>query len=375
MSGNYPPILKSQVHEDLTIRARGGMFVYLAVWLVSTIWANVPASHPVFFYLNTLLISITLLLRLLHYRIVRKNPQYKIDLMSRALILLVLFSALHWGLLSAWILYSNEFPQLNYPYMIMLAAFAIGGTTTLSISREIRIFYPVLMFIPALLQGLLFDENSLFLMLSLLALLSYIYVLEASRVSSEDYYKAITNGKIAAERAHMLEKLSNTDPLTLLKNRLYFNSRFIEEWKRCGRLQIPLSIMMIDLDHFKNINDTYGHVYGDKCLQKVARTLQIQLPRVTDTIARYGGEEFVILLTNTELDMAEKIADKLVRRISDIKLLKDNQAIAVSCSIGVACSVPSHLVDHELLLIAADNAMYQAKQRGRNQWATAEVNV
>lgn len=288
---------------------------------------------------------------------------------------MILLSALHWGLLSAWIFYSVDFPLLDFPFIIMLAAFTIGGSVTLSISREIRIFYPLLMYIPGLLQGFLYDQNTLFLMLSLLTLVSYIYVLEASRVSCKDYYKAITNEKIAAERARKLEQLSNIDPLTQVKNRLYFNKRFIEEWKRGCRQQTSLSIMMLDLDYFKKINDNYGHVYGDRCLKKVAMVLQEQLPRSTDTIARYGGEEFVILLTNTTLETAEKIADRLVLAISEIKLSKDDQVIKVSCSIGVACTIPDHHVNHELLLIAADSAMYQAKQKGRSQWATSEVNL
>ncbi len=361
------------MHKDLTIRARGGMYVYMATWLASALWVDIPTQNPVFFYLNTLILGIILLIRLIHYRIVRKTPEYNVDFMSRVLILVILASALHWGILSAWVFYTNEFPMLFFPYIVMLAAFTIGGSVTLSISREIRIFYPLLMYIPSLLQGFLFDQNTLFLMISLLTFVSYLYVLETSRVSSRDYYKAITNEKKANERALMLEKLSNTDPLTRVKNRLYFNRIFSDEWMRCSRLQAPLSIMMLDLDHFKKINDNYGHIYGDQCLQKVAKTLKTQLPRATDTIARYGGEEFVILLVNTELDYAEKIAGKLIQAISEIEVLKDNKAIPISCSIGVASTIPNHHVSNELLLIAADNAMYKAKALGRHQWVSAEI--
>lgn len=351
------------------------MYVYLIVWLVSTIWAEIPTNNPIFFYLNTLILSGILLLRVVHYRIVRKKPHFNVDLMSRVLILLILISALHWGLISAWIFYSKEFPLLDYPFMVMLSAFAIGGSITLSVSREIRIFYPTLMYAPSLIQGFLFDNNALFLILALLAFLSLIYILEASRVSSMDYFQAITQENIASERASTLEELSNTDPLTRVKNRLFFNRQFTEEWKRHDRLHAPISIMMLDLDHFKYINDNYGHVCGDQCLQEVAQTLQTQIPRSTDTIARYGGEEFVILLKNTKLEMAEKIADRLVQAISEIKLTKDAQAISVSCSIGVASTIPNYQVNGELLLIAADTAMYQAKKNGRNQWVSTKIKV
>lgn len=371
MLDNYPSDLRAQVHEDLTMRARGGTFVYLIAWLVSSIWAGIPASHPVPFYLNTLIFFITSLLRLAHYISVKKDPLYKVGLMSKVLIFLVLFGGLHWGILSAWIFF-NEFSTLLYPYLVMLAAFAIGGSTTLSISREIRILYPLLMFLPGILQGALFDRNSESMLYSLLAVLAYLYVLEASRGASKDYYTAIINGRIAAERARLMEQQSNTDPLTLLKNRLYFNRRFTEEWVRSSRLKVPLSILMLDIDYFKNINDKYGHIVGDECLQAVARTLEDQLPRGTDTIARYGGEEFVILLTNTKSDMAKKIARRLVLAVSEISLLKDEQDISLSCSVGVATVIPDHQSRQELLLIAADAAMYQAKDNGRNQWAVAD---
>jgi len=351
---------------DLTIRARGGIFIYIATWLVTAIWADIPQEHPLFFYLNTVIFLILALLRTTYYLVYIKYPNASIDTLYRWLVTSVLIAAFHWGLLSAWIIYDSDLVDLKYIYFVTLAAFATGGTSTLSISKAIRFYYPLLIFGPTILLGLLVGDGE-FRMLILLAMFLLIYIFEASRVIGKDYWEAISSHELVSKRAQAMKQLSAIDPLTKLGNRAYFDQKYSEEWKRCDRIKSPLSVLMLDLDHFKTLNDSYGHAFGDECLKEVSSILTRELPRETDTIARYGGEEFVILLPDTPLHAAEPIADRLVKAVSQAQLFYNKQAVSTSCSIGVSSSIPDHNCNRQSLLNAADKALYQAKEKGRNR--------
>ena len=364
--------LKRQALQDLTVRARGGIFIYIATWLLTSIWAGVHQIAPLFFYLNTAILLLNALLRGGQYLYFHKRPDSDPNRQYRWLIASILVGAIHWGLLSAWIIYDQNFAELKYIYFITLAAFAIGGTATLSISRPIRIYYPLFIFAPTILVGF-YAGDSEFRILILLAVFSLVYIFEAARVTSRDYWEALASHREASKHAQVMEQLSSVDPLTQLGNRLYFNKNYSEEWKRCTRLRSPLTIFMLDLDHFKVLNDTYGHAFGDECLKEVANTLREELPRETDTVARYGGEEFVILLPYTSLHDAEPIADRLVKVVSQVQLYYDKQRVPLSCSIGVASIIPDQNSDSQHLINAADKALYMAKENGRNQYQVAKA--
>jgi diguanylate cyclase (GGDEF)-like protein len=373
MPDRYPPELKTQVLEDLTTRARGGIVVYLAIWLITASWYDVASVGISFFWINTAALVLLALARFSHYRMTfSKNKAGRdINFLINSLVLLILANGFHLGLQATWILLHEDYASLHYPTLIIIAAIALGGTVTLSISRRVRLFYPVLIFVPPIGSLMLLEPNPEHFFLGILTLFSLVYIADAARLTSRDYWEAINSHRIAEQRATQLELLSTTDPLTQLRNRMYFNKRYREEWKRCSRHEIPFSVLMIDLDNFKQINDTYGHLFGDQCLREVAVTLRRQIPREIDVIARYGGEEFIALLPGTVLIDAERIAEKLVRAIADMKLNADKHTVSLTCSIGVSCVVPDHRGDGDSLLNAADHALYAAKAKGRNCWESA----
>jgi len=129
--------------------------------------------------------------------------------------------------------------------------------------------------------------------------------------------------------------------------------------------------MLIDLDHFKQINDTLGHMVGDECLKLVAKALKSVDLRSTDTLARFGGEEFVVILPNTHLDNAMQIAEKTRAAIKSIDFIVDSKRPVLQASIGVASTLPAHGDDPETLLTSADRALYEAKDAGRNRISVA----
>jgi diguanylate cyclase (GGDEF)-like protein len=174
------------------------------------------------------------------------------------------------------------------------------------------------------------------------------------------------NARLVAE----LSQMARTDWLTGLHNRRYFFEVAGRELERVRRAESALAVLMLDLDRFKEINDTFGHQAGDKILLAVADTLRAQL-RTADVPARFGGEELVVLLPDTSLAQAALVADRLRSAISEIALPNPKGTIAVTVSAGVAALEAVELQQNlELLLNRADEALYAAKRAGRDQVAT-----
>jgi len=165
-----------------------------------------------------------------------------------------------------------------------------------------------------------------------------------------------------------LSRLSMTDALTGLPNRRYFDEIFIAEASRAASAGRPFSMAMIDVDHFKNFNDTHGHAAGDICLRAVAQELRRQVPRNADLIARYGGEEFCILMPNTDTDGAMIVAERIRLGIQRIRIDLGKAIVGVTVSIGVNTIRPGEIMSEMHTLVeAADRALYHAKQLGRNR--------
>ena len=167
--------------------------------------------------------------------------------------------------------------------------------------------------------------------------------------------------KMAAE----LKLLATTDPLTGAINRRELIQRAESELERARRYEHPTSAIMLDIDNFKMVNDTYGHPTGDKVLVSLARLLT-QAVRASDLVARYGGEEFMLILPETPLEQARGIAERIRCAVADTPVMVDDQTIRFTVSLGVTSS-ESVGQDFEALLKAADKLLYQAKQSGRNR--------
>ena len=167
-----------------------------------------------------------------------------------------------------------------------------------------------------------------------------------------------------------LELLSTTDSLTTLFNRGHFENRLDIEFKRALRHHRDLSVILCDIDHFKQINDGFGHKAGDECLRQVALIFKNKITRSGDVIARYGGEEFIILLVDTPLIMAEQVAENLRQEIEHMAMQTDRRPVPVTASFGIASLNQSPLRDAEELVHRADIALYEAKNTGRNRVRT-----
>lgn len=171
-----------------------------------------------------------------------------------------------------------------------------------------------------------------------------------------------------------LDRLSRLDALTDIANRRCFDEALDVAWRTAQRKQGWLSVILIDVDHFKAFNDQYGHAAGDHCLQQVAHALMGSLFRAHDLVARYGGEEFVVLLPETGAEAAQAVAERLLDAVRELQIPHDGNSAAavVTFSAGVACVQPQAGRRPESLLSVADAALYSAKAGGRNRVCVAE---
>ena len=177
---------------------------------------------------------------------------------------------------------------------------------------------------------------------------------------------AESQAEISRLKAEILkrEEEATIDELTNIHNRRAFNQKMEEEHVRFERYNTPFSLVMMDIDHFKHFNDTYGHPTGDKVLRTLSDVVK-QIMRKTDFFARYGGEEFVIIAGGTNLENTALFAEKVRKKVEEINFLYENESITVTVSLGVAEAAPGDTID--TLIKRADDCLYSAKQAGRNR--------
>ncbi len=172
-----------------------------------------------------------------------------------------------------------------------------------------------------------------------------------------------------------LSHMARVDGLTQIPNRRSFDETLSKEWGRLAREDSPLSLILCDIDCFKNYNDHYGHQAGDDCLRRVAQALASCAQRAADLVARYGGEEFVLILPQTPLEGALRVAENMRRTVEKLAIQHAGSIVKpiVTLSLGVASVVPAQHMQANRLIEIADQALYQAKETGRNKVVSGHV--
>ena len=184
-----------------------------------------------------------------------------------------------------------------------------------------------------------------------------------------DISLAVKKERLLREQAEKLRGLAYLDGLTGIPNRRRMDEYLADEFKRADRSGTPLSVIMADIDYFKQYNDTCGHQEGDFCLQRVASAIKSILRRPADLIARYGGEEFVLILPDTAIDGAVTLAEEIRMHIENLNIPHKASKVTghVTLSLGVSGALPNANASEKSLLAQADTALYQAKANGRNR--------
>lgn len=215
---------------------------------------------------------------------------------------------------------------------------------------------------------LLILNNTLFLISATFSLVGC-FLFERSLRQNYLQARMLSFEKIDLEESNLrLQYLTAIDGLTQIANRRSLDLSLSTEWQRAMRKREPIGLIMIDVDHFKLFNDTYGHQAGDECLRGVAGALKDFARRPGDLAARYGGEEFVLVLTNATAVQARAVAEKLRDKIVELAIPHMRSSHGnVTASFGVASIIPGNHIGPETLLLAADQALYRAKGSGRNR--------
>jgi diguanylate cyclase (GGDEF)-like protein len=348
-------------------RTKRGVFLHLPLWLTMSICAGLPASEPWLFYGNAAIFALVTVLRVaLTLRADALVARHR-KAAARVMRVLVFAPCLQWSVLATAANFAGPVHVLMLALQFTTVGLATAGTVVLAIDRFVRIWYPIVAVMPLGLAVLVAQPGPMGLMLFLMDISMILYVSAATRAVHDDYWASLDNRSMLEKRAETLETLSHTDLLTQIPNRLHFEYRLEQAWAAATRERQPLSVLLVDLDHFKTINDTHGHAIGDDCLKAAARALTFGMLRESDLVARWGGEEFIVLLPDTDRETAHSVAERLLGSVGSTRIPCQGGYIGLACSIGVATRYPHGKRNPSSLVKEADRALYEAKNQGRNR--------
>ena len=313
--------------------------------------------------LQTLFNLIRFLLTLKNRKTVLQT-EHQIQSRYQHYIHMVIASALIWGL-SAFLL----FPASAVEYQLLYFLIIVGFTSTaMSLINTLPRAYPILLLIIFACVFIKLATITTQFSISLGLVLSIFIVLMLS--AAQSFRRNLIESIVLRME---LQQQAIHDALTGIYNRRYFMDQLQAEWNRCMRHQRPISIVLIDIDHFKKLNDQYGHQKGDECLVALAELLNKSIHRTGEFVARIGGEEFAIVIPNETTTAASKLAEKLRTDISLLKFNHKQNSFYVSVSLGIACTTPKMGSDCDALISAADQALYQANADGRNCYRISSI--
>lgn len=332
-------------------RAVGAVTLVLSVITAVMSWMNYTQNQ---YEMMTATLVLTFLLISIFVLSLIINIKKVVELMLCAVLsLLCIYFALTGGNEGFAILWALVFP----PAAMLLMELIYG----ISIGLFFEIFFIILFWTPLSSVVSVYYTQTFMMRFPMLYtaffVLSFIakYLITKHEMAENNYIKTI-------------ESLSLTDQLTQIPNRRNFEERLTQEWNRAIRNREPISILFVDVDKFKNYNDTYGHLQGDEALKTVAKVFSTSLKRSVDFVARWGGEEFAVLLPNTAGDHAFTIADKIREQVSITEIpLADGGTTYITISTGISSLTPSLDSSVEDFINCADDALYTAKEEGRNR--------
>ncbi len=254
---------------------------------------------------------------------------------------------------------------------IIKKCFETGSVIDISLSQDIKIDAGIVDFYPKTIIALpiVYANETI----GVLLLASANVFLEETKEKLLSYSKGLALGMRNAMQHDKLQKLAVYDYLTKVYNRRFGMTRLSEEFARAIRTNYPFGLMMIDIDKFKSINDTYGHLIGDKVLVHLCRIIENAV-REGDIIMRYGGEEFLIIVPGASLAKTQELAEKIRRIVEENVIKHDNQEIRMTISIGVSAYPDNSVTNSNALVQLADENLYQAKETGRNKVVVKHEN-
>jgi diguanylate cyclase (GGDEF)-like protein len=358
--------MRLQANKDIANRSITGCFIYLLIWFAIIIPYKVYITDPEIFLWATLVFVILAALRI--YLLFQfKNIYSRNPVLWKLLFYpLVLLPALGWGILCSISFIHPDFEHFSLVIIISTAGLTGGGVAALVPNRPLTVGLLSCFLLPGMVTSLLLTE-AYNISITLMFGIYWIGMYSVTRNQHREYWQALNYSFIIKRHASDLEHLNTLDGLTGLKNRKFFDDSLRKELKAASRSQSSLALLLFDIDHFKKINDRFGHLVGDECLRSLTKLFQKQVKRDTDIVARYGGEEFGIILPDCDIIQATDLAEKIRKSVENHTFKNGNTTISFTLSVGVASEIPSADFTVEQLIERADGALYKAKRDGRNQ--------
>ncbi len=358
-------LIYSRVLEDLKKRSTVGMYFYIVVTVFVLLVDAFYVRHPTFSLLFISLMLGIAVFRILHSQffarmesLLGKEGNYYLFLVS------VYLTSLVWGLGFAYFMIQPGEAGIKMLMMISTAGLGAGGVVAFIPVRKVAVTYALLMFLPSVCLLLLLQGN---LALSFLIVLYVIYMAVIAYRGNREYWQALNNEYELEKKKQAIQEMSRLDSLTGLYNRSCLDEIYGKDFQTARRNKVNLSLILCDIDHFKPINDTYGHIAGDEYLKKIAEVLTQIFQRETDFLFRYGGEEFLVILLGQGKEEALRLAEKARLQVQGTVFPYDGSKINTTMSFGVVSKVPEITDTQEIFLEKADKALYQAKNTGRNR--------
>ncbi len=373
MLEGIPPDLRSEARQhfysSLDARSKPGVVIYWITWALVVIPYNLTLSEPVSWDIMMYIwvgLGVVSVLRYIGLSIVRRDFSRQRRLGDWPSSVTMMICSGSWGLLTIFTWPGLILEPLQPVLIITTAGLCAGGVAALSIARAYIVGFILTLLGPCVLTLALHPDPST-KALSLAFLFFALGMFWFSRIQSKQFEEAITATFLLKAQANELSEITMQDSLTGLKNRRFFEARLRQELKSFNRSGKTLNLLLVDVDHFKQVNDRYGHQFGDECLRRVAHVLSDHFQRETDTVARIGGEEFAIVLSNTDRAVAVRMAEEVRQEFEYSAFSFSGQSLKVTVSIGLASlSVGTMMTSPELIKLA-DMALYKAKHNGRNR--------
>lgn len=351
----------SQVDQDLELRAIKGSYTYVLIWLVIAGWLGFYESNPAAFLIWSVALFLMGVSRsaLAHFSN-RMRPGFR-DLWLYIFAFNAVAPALSYGvLLSLTMLNAGYQPLFEY---LLMAVFALvsGGVINFAPHKAILLAFLAALIVPPTITSLFFAESRQLVGILLMIYSAFMFV-QTNRLNRE-YFQMI-------DQQEQLEKLNNEDVLTGIANRRYFEAALRKSWKVHMRAESRIGLLIIDIDHFKNVNDTHGHPTGDAVIKSVAQCIAQSCQRDTDEVARIGGEEFAVLVGFASEKSIKGLSEKIRSRVAALEVPFEEKHLQVTVSIGANLIAPKPKIDIDDLFRIADQHLYVAKENGRNQVVT-----
>ena len=356
--------INKRVVQDLKKRSTMGILFYILLAIIVIFPEKFYERH--FAFALTFLSSLlgVCLFRLVHLVISSKSEDRYETIHNNIFFVSVILTALIWGVALAYVTGLKGEYATRTLITVCVSGLCAGGVVAFVPYRNLSIFFNLAILMPSTVSMFVTQTH---LYLASMFFLFSAYMVSISVRGNREYWDALENEHLLEIKSQELARLSNTDPMTGLYNRRYFDAVMEKEWKRSWRTGGLLSVILLDIDHFKNINDTFGHQVGDEYLKRLAFVLSSVFRRDYDVIARYGGEEFIVLLPDVNADAARQLAQKVKQNIEQMIFDHEGKKVATTISAGVICLAPDFGKSAGAMIDGADKALYQAKQSGRNR--------